>query len=89
MSQPKYIITFGTSRRVFYTDYHMEQFCRALDLNGTSYTMSNPNVQTLWYPHIKAALDAVDPFVGSLPCFHVLHDWFTGVTRWRRGDVGK
>lgn len=32
-------ITFGSSQRVFYTAYHAEQFARALDLNGTEYSM--------------------------------------------------
>lgn len=32
-------IKFGMSRRIFYTEYHAEQFCRALALNGTPYTV--------------------------------------------------
>lgn len=35
----QYIIRFGTSKCVFYTDYHAEQFCRALRLNNTPYTI--------------------------------------------------
>ncbi len=37
-----WIIRFGTSERVFYTSYHAEQFCRALRLNGTVYTIVPP-----------------------------------------------
>lgn len=32
-------ITFGKSKRVYYTHYHAEQFARALSLNGTPYVM--------------------------------------------------
>jgi hypothetical protein len=39
MKTSRYIITFGGSVRIFYTDYHADQFCRALDLNRTSYTL--------------------------------------------------
>lgn len=34
-----YIIRFGTSVRVFHTPYHVKQFTRALNLNGTAYTL--------------------------------------------------
>lgn len=34
-----FIITFGRSRRTYYTRHHAEQFCRALALNGTRYTL--------------------------------------------------
>jgi hypothetical protein len=34
-----WIVTFGRSRRVYYTHYHAEQFCRALRLNGTAYQL--------------------------------------------------
>lgn len=33
-------ISFGSLRNVFYTDYHAEQFARALRLNGTPYTLT-------------------------------------------------
>ena len=33
----KYIVKFGSSARVYYTEHHADQFCRALDLNGTPY----------------------------------------------------
>lgn len=36
----QFIVRFGTSERVFYTDYHAEQFCRALRLNKTPYTLA-------------------------------------------------
>ena len=35
----RYIVTFGKAMSIFYTDYHAEQFCRALDLNRTPYTL--------------------------------------------------
>ncbi len=31
----RWIVTFGSSRHVYYTFYHAEQFYRALCLNGT------------------------------------------------------
>jgi hypothetical protein len=33
----RYLVTFGASRRRFYTAYHAAQFCRALSLNRTDY----------------------------------------------------
>jgi len=39
-----WIVSFGypeiKAKRVFYTDYHAEQFARALWLNGTPYTIT-------------------------------------------------
>lgn len=37
----KWVIKFGSSRKVFYTMYHAEQFARALDLNGTEYVLES------------------------------------------------
>jgi hypothetical protein len=34
-----WIISFGKCRNIYYTDYHAAQFMRALDLNGTPYTL--------------------------------------------------
>ncbi len=35
-SQKRWIVTFGKCRNVYYTQYHAEQFYRALCLNGTA-----------------------------------------------------
>ncbi len=35
----RWIVTFGKCRYAFYTEYHAEQFARALRLNGTAYTL--------------------------------------------------
>ena len=35
-----WIVTFGICMSRFYTEYHAEQFCRALWLNGTPYTLT-------------------------------------------------
>ena len=32
-----YTVTFGKSTKTFYTRYQVEQFVRALELNGTHY----------------------------------------------------
>lgn len=34
-----YIVKFGKSINIYYTWYHIEQFTRALRLNGTEYTV--------------------------------------------------
>ena len=44
MKTTRYIVKFGESVRVFYADYHAEQFCRALDLNHTPYTLHTVNL---------------------------------------------
>lgn len=39
----KYIVSFGLngrSSRTYYTHYHAEQFCAALRMNGTAYTLT-------------------------------------------------
>lgn len=36
----QWIVQFGNSRTAFYTEYHAEQFMRALRLNGTQYTLT-------------------------------------------------
>ena len=36
----RWIIRFGTSKRVYYTEYHADQFCRALAMNGTAYSIA-------------------------------------------------
>lgn len=33
-------VAFGQSKNVYYTDYHAEQFMRALTLNGTPHTLT-------------------------------------------------
>ena len=42
MNQPKWIIKHGTCRLWFWTDYHADQYARALRLNGTPLTMEKP-----------------------------------------------
>lgn len=39
MNQTKWIIKHGTCQLRFWTDYHADQYARALHLNGTPYTM--------------------------------------------------
>ena len=39
--EPRYKVRFGSSMRGFYTDYHAAQFARALELNGTTYTLED------------------------------------------------
>ena len=39
---PNWIIRFGSCEYVFYTWYHAAQFASALRLNGTEYTIVNP-----------------------------------------------
>lgn len=34
---PKFCIVFGLCRKYFYTEYHADQFARALSLNHTPY----------------------------------------------------
>lgn len=40
-ARPKYRVSFGRSHCDYYTDYHAVQFCRALALNGTPYTLTD------------------------------------------------
>ena len=35
----RYTVTFGSSQRAFLTEYHADQFMRALTLNGTQATL--------------------------------------------------
>jgi uncharacterized protein with PIN domain len=37
-----WIVRFGKTAQRFYTEYHTEQFARALRLNGTPYTIDEP-----------------------------------------------
>lgn len=41
-----YTVAFGGSVHHFYTQYHAEQFVRALTLNGTPCVMRGPEVQS-------------------------------------------
>jgi len=42
-TNPKiWIVRFGDICMHFYTHYHAEQFCTALKLNGTHYTLEEP-----------------------------------------------
>lgn len=34
-----WIVRFGQMVKRFYTHYHAAQYCRALELNGTKYTL--------------------------------------------------
>jgi len=34
-----WIVSFGNCVNTYYTEYHAEQFARALTLNGTAYTL--------------------------------------------------
>jgi hypothetical protein len=36
----RYTVRFGKSSEIFYTAHHVEQFTRALRMNGTPYTVS-------------------------------------------------
>lgn len=35
----KWVISFGSSKHVYFVEYLAEQFARALRLNGTNYTI--------------------------------------------------
>jgi hypothetical protein len=37
-----WIVKFGTSTHRFWTEYHADQFARALRLNGTPCTITHP-----------------------------------------------
>ncbi len=39
-----WIITFGSSTLHFYTYYHADQFARALQLNGTKFSLTATKV---------------------------------------------
>ena len=43
MTPPKWTITHGKCRCEFYTDYHADQYARALESNGTPFTMEKPS----------------------------------------------
>lgn len=36
----RYVVKLGTCSFTYYTDYHAEQMCRALRLNGTPHTLT-------------------------------------------------
>jgi hypothetical protein len=38
-SKHRWIVRFGTSVHMYYTEHHAEQFMRALRLNGTEFTV--------------------------------------------------
>lgn len=36
-----WLISFGSVVKTFYTEHHVRQFARALELNGTKYTLTH------------------------------------------------
>lgn len=49
----RWLISFGTSHRVYYTAYHADQFARALHLNGTDYVLTVVNLAPSTVPSVE------------------------------------
>lgn len=61
-----WIVRFGTSAHRFYTEYHAQQFVRALHLNGTPNSIQT--VETL-QPAMSGRMEAHETLAAGRPCW--------------------